>query len=127
MNKLLFFLTFLLVSQSFAFEKIDSTFQNIKNLKKDNIPIVDIRSPLQWETTGVIPKAYTIYFFDDNDQFDLNVFTAKMQYRGIDLSKPIAIIDSDNKKSMFAAPLLEDTMKLNIIVLDGGYNSLKTK
>lgn len=119
------FLTYLLlVVNLFGIEYIPSTIDNIKQLKKDNIPIIDIRDSQEWELTGTIPNSYTLHFFDQNKEFNTTIFAAKMQYLKIDLTKKIAIIDKDNSFVKIAAPLLEKDLQLKIIVLDGGFNKL---
>ncbi len=119
------FLTYLLlVVNLYAIDYMPSTIDNIKQLKKDNIPIIDIRDSEDWESIGVIPNSYTLHFFDSNKEFNTTIFAAKMQYLKIDLSKKIAIIDKDNSYTKIAAPALEKDLNLKIIVLKGGFNKL---
>lgn len=117
----------LLVVNLFAVEHIPSTIDNIKQLKKDNIPIIDIRDSEEWESTGTIPKSYTLHFFDNNKEFNTTIFAAKMQYLNIDLTKKIALIDKDNSYVKIAAPLLEKELNLKIVVIDGGFDNLIKK
>ncbi len=122
-----FFTYFLLVVNLFGVEYIPSTIDNIKQLKKDNIPIIDIRDSQEWELTGTIPNSYTLHFFDQNKEFNTTIFAAKMQYLKIDLTKKIAIIDKDNSYVNVAAPLLEKDLNLQIIIIDGGFDNLNKK
>ena len=38
--------------------------EQIKELLKNNIPIVDIRRSSEWDQTGVVPKSILLTFFD---------------------------------------------------------------
>lgn len=115
----------LLVVNLYAIDYIPSTIENIKQLKKDNIPIIDIRDSEEWESLGVIPNSYTLHFFDQNKEFNTTIFAAKMQYLKIDLNNKIALIDKDNSYIKIAAPALEKDLNLKIIVLNGGFDNLK--
>lgn len=80
--------------------------------------IVDIRTPLEWQETGIIAGAKTITF----DPSQKEAFVDELS-KAIDLKKPVAIICRSGRRSAAAAAII-DNADLNIINLDGGMGSL---
>lgn len=46
----------------------------LEDMIKKGTPLVDIRTPQQWEKTGVIPGSHLITVFDANNRFAPDVF-----------------------------------------------------
>ncbi|MGP1360269.1 rhodanese-like domain-containing protein [Campylobacter sp.] len=80
--------------------------------------IVDIRTPLEWQETGIIAGAKTITF----DPSQKEAFVDELS-KAVDLKKPVAIICRSGRRSAAAAAII-DNADLNIINLDGGMGSL---
>ena len=80
--------------------------------------IVDIRTPLEWQETGIISGAKTITF----DPSQKEAFVDELS-KAVDLKKPVAIICRSGRRSAAAAAII-DNADLNIINLDGGMGSL---
>ena len=56
---------FFLLTIKTAFAKIvNVNNEQIKELSKNNIPIVDIRRSSEWDQTGVVPNSILLTFFD---------------------------------------------------------------
>ena len=59
-----------LLTTKFAFADIvDVNNEQIKELSKINIPIVDVRRSSEWDQTGVVPKSILLTFFDSFLQY----------------------------------------------------------
>ena len=85
------FLGFILTIK-FAFADIvDVNNQQIQELSKKNIPIVDIRRSSEWEQTGVIPKSILLTFFDKNGKYNFDKWYANLRLK-INEGKPIILI-----------------------------------
>jgi len=51
--------------------------QQLKALIERGVPVVDIRTPGEWRSTGVIEGSHLLTFFDRRNQFDLDAWMAK--------------------------------------------------
>jgi hypothetical protein len=60
-----------LLTVKFAFaDIIDVNNEQIIELSKNNIPIVDIRRSAEWDQTGVVPKSILLTFFDKEGNYN---------------------------------------------------------
>ena len=80
--------------------------------------IVDIRTPSEWQETGIITGAKTITF----DPSDKSAFLNELS-KVVDIKKPIALVCRSGRRSTAAAAAI-DNSDLKIINLDGGMSSL---
>lgn len=80
--------------------------------------IVDIRTPSEWQETGIIAGAKTITF----DPSDKSAFLDELS-KVVDIKKPIALVCRSGRRSTAAAAAI-DNSDLKIINLDGGMSSL---
>lgn len=110
MKKIILLITAVLV---FGFESMPATVANIKKLKAEHIPIVDIRTPDEWMQTGVIPGAIKDTFFDRYGRVNSN-FLRKLH--GI---KKFAVICRTGHRSKLVAEILEKN-GMQVIDLEGG-------
>jgi rhodanese-related sulfurtransferase len=63
----------------------------LKKLLDQNIPIIDIRTPREWQQTGVVKGSHLIMFFDEKRNYNVEEWLDK-------LSKTVKITD---KKTPF--------------------------
>ena len=91
------------------------------NISPDEIKkydqIVDIRTPSEWQETGIIAGAKTITF----DPSNKSVFLDELS-KAVDIKKPIALVCRSGRRSTAAAAI--DSTDLKIVNLDGGMSSL---
>jgi len=66
MKKFLLIITLLTVSLFADFKTLDTA--QFEKLKKEGIPVIDIRTPDEWKTTGIIEGANKITFFNERGQ-----------------------------------------------------------
>ena len=100
------FIGFLLTIK-FAFADIvDVNNDQIKELSKINIPIVDVRSKTEWEQTGVIPTSIQLTFFDKEGNYDLHEWYEKLLLE-IDQGEPIILICRSGNRSRIIAELMD--------------------
>ncbi len=92
------------------------------NISPDEIKkydqIVDIRTPSEWQETGIIAGAKTITFDPSNKSAFLDELS-----KAVDIKKPIALVCRSGRRSTAAAAAIDST-DLKIINLDGGMSSL---
>jgi len=61
-------LAMLLLSMSLFAELKTIEVKEFKKLQKEGVPVIDIRTPQEWNTTGIIEGANKITFFAENGQ-----------------------------------------------------------
>jgi len=116
MKKIIFLI--ILFSFSFAFENIEATQKNIIKLHKQNITIIDIRTPSEWKATGTIPFAKKITFFT---KYGINrKFIELLRLNKLDKNSKFAIICRTGHRSKVASEILEKNGFKYIINLQGG-------
>ncbi|MEM8844967.1 MAG: rhodanese-like domain-containing protein [Pseudomonadota bacterium] len=64
MRKLLTFLIFLLPSAIFA-EVVNIDIHQLKSMLKEDVVVIDVRTPGEWKSTGIVEGSIPIMFFDE--------------------------------------------------------------
>ena len=96
-----------LLTVKFAFaDVVDVNNEQIVELSKTNIPIVDVRSSSEWDQTGVIPESILLTFFDKEGNYDLNEWYEKLLLE-IDQSEPIILICRSGNRSRIIAEMMD--------------------
>ena len=118
--KKIILIALIFIGQLFA---LTANKQNILNLQKQHIPIVDIRLPSEWKATGTIPNAIKITFFDDTGSINPNFITQLKQHH-ITKNSKFAIICRTGHRSRIAKEILNQNGYKHVIDLEGGMFSL---
>ena len=104
-----------LLSAKFAFANIiDVNNEQIKELLKNNIPIVDIRRSSEWDQTGVVPKSILLTFFDKEGNYNYDEWYEKLRLE-IDEGKPIILICRTGRRTAIIAKMMEIKKFDNVI------------
>ncbi len=69
MKNLLIAFVFLTVSAMAEFKTIDN--ETLVKMQAQGIPVIDIRTPGEWQNTGIIKGAHKMMFFDEKGQPDM--------------------------------------------------------
>ena len=108
------FIGFLLTIK-FAFADIvDVNNEQIIELSKNNIPIVDIRRSSEWDQTGVVPKSILLTFFDKEGNYNYDEWYEKLLLE-IDEGKPIILICRTGRRTKIIAKMMEIKKFDNVI------------
>ena len=108
------FIVFLL-TMKFAFAKIvDVNNEQIIELSKTNIPIIDIRRSSEWDQTGVVPKSILLTFFDKEGNYNYDEWYEKLRLE-IDEVKPIILICRTGRRTAIIAKMMEIKKFDNVI------------
>ena len=109
-----------LLTIKFAFaEIVDVNNEQIKELSKNNIPIVDIRRSSEWDQTGVVPQSILLTFFDKEGNYNYDEWYEKLLLE-IDEGKPIILICRTGRRTKIIAKMMEIKKFDNVI-----YNAKK--
>lgn len=52
----------------------DITPAELKKLQSEGAVLIDIRTPMEWRQTGVVPGSHLLTFFDDYGNYDIEKF-----------------------------------------------------
>ena len=104
---------FLTIKFTFA-DIVDVNNEQIKELLKNNIPIVDIRRSSEWDQTGVVPKSILLTFFDKEGNYNYDEWYEKLRLE-IDEGKPIILICRTGRRTHIIAKMMEIKKFDNVI------------
>lgn len=88
-------------------------------LVASKIKIIDIRTPSEWKTTGLVKGSIPIMFFDEQGNYDLNSFISQLNKKVKKGEKFALICNSGNRTSVLGKHL-GTQMGYNVIDLSGG-------
>ena len=110
-----FIVSLLILITKFAFADIvDVNNEQIKELLKNNIPIVDIRRSAEWDQTGVVPKSILLTFFDKEGNYNYDEWYEKLRLE-IGEGKPIILICRTGRRTKIIAKMMEIKQFDNVI------------
>ena len=93
---------------------VDVNNKQIKELFKNNIPIVDVRRSSEWDQTGVVPKSILLTFFDKEGNYNYDEWYEKLRLE-IDEGKPIILICRTGRRTHIIAKMMEIKKFDNVI------------
>ena len=100
------FICFLSITK-FAFAEIVNVNNNqIKELSKNNIPIIDIRRSSEWQQTGVVPKSVLLTFFDKKGNYNFDKWYNDLSVK-INSDKPIILICRTGRRTRIIAEMMD--------------------
>ena len=104
-----------LLTVKFAFADIvDVNNEQIKDLSKNNIPIVDVRRSSEWDQTGVVPKSILLTFFDKEGNYNYDEWYEKLRLE-IDEGEPIILICRTGRRTSKIAIMMDIKKFDNVI------------
>ncbi len=108
------FILFLLTIKFASADIVDVNNEQIKELLKNNISIVDIRRSSEWDQTGVVPKSILLTFFDKEGNYNYDEWYEKLRLE-IDEGKPIILICRTGRRTHIIAKMMEIKKFDNVI------------
>ena len=100
------FICFLSITKLAFAEIINVNNDQIKELSKINIPIIDIRRSSEWEQTGVVPKSILLTFFDKNGNYNFDKWYNDLSVK-INSGKPIILICRTGRRTRIIAEMMD--------------------
>ena len=97
---------FLLTIKFASADIVDVNNEQIKELLKNNIPIVDIRRSSEWDQTGVVSKSILLTFFDKEGNYNYDEWYEKLLLE-IDAGKPIILICRTGRRTKIIAEMMD--------------------
>jgi rhodanese-related sulfurtransferase len=97
-----------------------------KKLYDSKIKIIDIRTPGEWQKTGLVKGSIPIMFFDERGNYDLDAFLGELNQH-IKAGEYFAIIcDTGSRTKVVGVPLGQE-MGYNVIDIKGGIQAAIAK
>ena len=103
-------------------EVVDVNNEQILELSKNNIPIIDIRRSSEWEQTGVVPKSILLTFFDKNGKYNFNEWYSKLSLK-VEEGKPIILICRTGRRTKIIAEMMDRKLDFKIYNSKNGITS----
>ena len=113
----------LLITATALMAELQNVWVTKDFLKKD-IKIIDIRTPGEWNETGIVKGAYTIMFFDEKGKFNVEEFLEKLN-KIVKKDEQFALICRTGSRTAEIAKFLSSELGYNVINLGGGMMKLK--
>ena len=110
-------LTLLILSLS-LFAELKNEYLTQKFLDS-KMPTVDIRTVGEWKETGILKGSIPIEFFNEQGQYNIPDFLAKLNSK-VDTSKPFALICRTGSRTKMVAQFLSDTYNYKVTNVTGG-------
>lgn len=97
-----------------------------QKLIDSKIKIIDIRTPSEWKTTGLVKGSVPIMFFDEQGNYDLNAFLAKLN-KVVKKDEKFALICNSGNRSKILGTYLGNQMGYRVVDIDGGIQYVISK
>ena len=81
--------------------------------------IIDIRTPAEWKETGIIEGSYTIMFFDEKGNFNLEIFLRQLDMV-VKKDEPFALICRVGSRTGMVSEFLSERLGYKVTNLKGG-------
>lgn len=92
---------------------------------KSGIPVIDIRTRMEWQETGIVKGAIPITFFDEQGRYDVDVFLQELN-KHVSKEKEFALICRTGSRTTAVSELLSK-QGYQVVNLKGGMKALVQK
>jgi rhodanese-related sulfurtransferase len=86
------------------------------------IKIIDIRTPGEWKTTGLVKGSIPIMFFDEQGNYNIEAFLGELN-KHVKKNEKFALICNSGSRTQVVGGFLGNQMGYNVIDLEGGIQS----
>ena len=116
------FICFLFIIKPAFADVVNINNEQIKELSKINIPIVDIRRSSEWIQTGVVPNSILLTFFDKNGKYNFDEWYANLRLK-VNEGKPIILICRTGRRTKIIAEMMDRKLDKTIYNAENGITS----
>ena len=113
---------FLLIVKTTFAEIVNVNNEQIKELSKINIPIVDVRRSSEWDQTGIIPNSILLTFFDKKGNYNFDKWYKQLRLK-INEGEPIILICRTGRRTKIIAEMMDKKFDNVIYNAKGGITS----
>ncbi|UFH58512.1 rhodanese-like domain-containing protein [Sulfurovum mangrovi] len=112
----------LLIAFNFSFAELKHVWAT-KDFLKNDIKIIDVRTPGEWRETGIVEGSYTIMFFDEQGRFNVPLFLEELN-KVVKKDEQFALICRTGSRTTEISKFLSQQLGYNVINLAGGIQKL---
>lgn len=112
----------LLIAFNFSFAELKHVWAT-KDFLKNDIKIIDVRTPGEWRETGIVEGSYTIMFFDEQGRFNVALFLEELN-KVVKKDEQFALICRTGSRTTEISKFLSQQLGYNVINLAGGIQKL---
>lgn len=105
-----------LVSADYTRQPIDAKVVSSK------IKIIDIRTPGEWKTTGLVKGSIPIMFFDEQGNYNVEAFLGEL-HKHVKKNEKFAIICNSGSRTQVVGGFLGNQLGYSVVDLEGGVQS----
>ncbi len=84
-----------------------------------NMKIIDIRTPAEWKETGIVKGSYTITFFDEKGNFNVETFLKQLDMV-VKKDEAFALICRVGSRTSIVSEFLSERLGYKVTNLKGG-------
>jgi len=107
-----------------AAELINLTASDVSNKLTKNALVIDIRTPQEWQSTGIIPGSHPVKFFDRNGKYDADQWLAAVKQLQTSPDQEIILVCRSGGRSGRVGNLLTQKLNMsNVFHLQNGISS----
>ena len=100
------YICFLLTIKIAFADIININNEQIKELSKINVQIVDVRRSSEWNQTGVVPNSILLTFFDKKGNYNFDKWYNDLSVK-INSDKPIILICRTGRRTRIIAEMMD--------------------
>ncbi len=94
--------------------------KELLTMQKQGVPVIDIRTPQEWKSRGVIPNAHLVMFFTPNGKADVPNFMFKLGALIKSKDKPFIIYCAHANRTKQLGKWLDSLGFKKVYELEGG-------
>ena len=122
MKHILYFFSLLLAFSPVQAEELKPLNpEQLQTIQAQQSPlIIDVRTPAEWQATGIIPNSHKLQGFDSNGQFDANKWTAELEKLKTSPDQAVILVCRSGNRSGKIGDILVKQGQHNIYHLQNG-------
>ena len=99
-----------LIQSALMAEFKEVSVSELEGMMKQNVQIIDIRTPGEWKETGVIKGSHKIMFFDDRGKYDIDKWMAEFNKHVKDTNQPFVLVCRTASRTKMVGKFLDGQM-----------------
>lgn len=96
-----------------ATELINLSPSEVNNNLGKNALVIDIRTPQEWQNTGIIPGSHPVSFFDQNGNYNIEQWLAEVQELRSSPDQEIILVCHSGGRSGRVGKLLTEELSMS--------------
>jgi rhodanese-related sulfurtransferase len=113
----------LLIVASTLFAKVTDIEVTPQFIENTNLKIIDIRTKSEWKETGIVKGSYTLTFFDERGNYDIEGFLTALD-KIVKKGEKFALICRTGSRTTMVSNFLGNKLDYDVVNLRGGLMKL---